>query len=200
MTRPVAAGPRSRRGFCGRPRWAYLLFSCLGLAACDRPTVVIPTHGVERASSGSTWEDSLDEITRELTSSLLDQPEAAALRLALFGFSTPDAKPCEPGDAMVEDLTTRLFRSGVQVIERHRLDEVIREQRLSASDLLDPNAAARLGRLVGADGVVTGTISAAGTVYRLNARVVRVETASIVAVGDADVRRSELERHGGSCE
>jgi curli biogenesis system outer membrane secretion channel CsgG len=47
----------------------------------------------------------------------------------------------------------------VTVIERTALDKVLGEQNLSNSDRTDPATAARIGRVLGVDGIVLGTIT-----------------------------------------
>lgn len=172
--------------------------------ACANPPVVIPANGVPSRSHGDRWDDSMDKIAKDLVSTLRNKKSSDGntqpFRVALFGLTTPGGTACPSGDQVAEDLTTRLFRNGLQIIERNNLNQVIKELQLSSTDMLDPNAAAKLGRLVGADGVVTGTLSVAGTSYRINARIVAVETATIAAVGDSTTRRSEVDRHGGGCE
>ncbi len=46
------------------------------------------------------------------------------------------------------------------LVDRQSLDRVISEQKFSQSGLVDPNTAARLGRMVGAQGIYTGTVTA----------------------------------------
>lgn len=64
------------------------------------------------------------------------------------------------GKGVSELLISKLVQDGtVSVVERSAIDKVLAEQNLSNSDRADPATAARLGRLLGADGVVLGTIT-----------------------------------------
>ena len=45
------------------------------------------------------------------------------------------------------------------IVERHRLDAVMRELHLTQSDLFDPNHRIQLGKLIGADALFLGTIT-----------------------------------------
>lgn len=64
------------------------------------------------------------------------------------------------GKGVSELLISKLVQDGtVSVVERSAIDKVLAEQNLSNSDRADPATAAKLGRLLGADGVVLGTIT-----------------------------------------
>ncbi len=64
------------------------------------------------------------------------------------------------GKTAADLVVTRLVQAGaVTVIERTALDKVLAEQNLSNSDRTDPATAARIGRVLGVDGIVLGTIT-----------------------------------------
>ncbi len=64
------------------------------------------------------------------------------------------------GKAVADLILTRLVKAGnVVVIERAAIDKLIAEQNLSNSDRADPATAARIGRVLGVDGIVLGTIT-----------------------------------------
>lgn len=57
-------------------------------------------------------------------------------------------------------LTTALVRSGrFTVIEREKIDQIIKEQKLGLTGLVDPNTAAEVGKLLGAEAVIFGSIT-----------------------------------------
>lgn len=56
-------------------------------------------------------------------------------------------------EELIAQLSTR-----TTLVERERLDLLVREQRFQSSPLVDPRTAVRLGRLVGADTVVHGRV------------------------------------------
>jgi curli biogenesis system outer membrane secretion channel CsgG len=57
-------------------------------------------------------------------------------------------------------LTNRLVRSGrYRVIERSRIDAILQEQNLGAAGRIDASTAAEVGRLVGADAVIIGSVT-----------------------------------------
>jgi len=64
------------------------------------------------------------------------------------------------GRAAADQLVTQLVQSGkFSVVERDKLDLVLKEQALSASGAIDPKTAIRLGKLLGVQLILTGSIT-----------------------------------------
>jgi curli biogenesis system outer membrane secretion channel CsgG len=67
------------------------------------------------------------------------------------------------GKGVADLLVDRLVTDGrFSVIERKELDKIVAEQNFSNSDRADPNSAAKLGRLLGVDAIVIGSITQFG--------------------------------------
>lgn len=121
------------------------------------------------------------------------------------------------GETIADLLITKLVRDGsCVVIERKALKKLLDEQNLSNSDRVDPTTAARLGRILGVDAIVVGSVTrydhsdrttgrshnfGAGLVrvgdpmkskhdvkadVEITARIVSPDTAEILAVADGD--------------
>ena len=77
-------------------------------------------------------------------------------------------------------LITELARnSSMRVVERSHLNELIREQDLGAAGRVDANTAARVGNLVGARYMVLGGFVDFYGDFRIDARIVNVETGTV---------------------
>src|SRR5690242_5902642 len=77
---------------------------------------------------------------------------------------------------------------GARVVERDAIEKLLAEQNLGASGKVTPETAAKIGKLVGARYVITGTFIDFYGDFRLDARIVNVETS-----------RSEERRVGKEC-
>jgi curli biogenesis system outer membrane secretion channel CsgG len=67
------------------------------------------------------------------------------------------------GKGVADLLVEKLVKSGqFRVIERKAIDKILSEQNFSNSDRADPNTAAKIGRLMGADAMVMGSITQFG--------------------------------------
>jgi curli biogenesis system outer membrane secretion channel CsgG len=76
---------------------------------------------------------------------------------AVFGTDT------DVGKGIADLLVTRLVNDGVySVIERKALDKIIAEQNFSNSDRANPETAAKIGRILGVDAIVVGSITQFG--------------------------------------
>ena len=67
------------------------------------------------------------------------------------------------GKGIVDLLVDKLVSDGVfSVIERNALDKIVAEQNFSNSDRADPNSAAKIGRILGVDAIIVGSITQFG--------------------------------------
>ncbi len=67
------------------------------------------------------------------------------------------------GKGIADLLVDRLVKGGqYSVIERKALDKVLAEQNFSNSDRADPSSAARLGRVLGVDAIIIGSVTQFG--------------------------------------
>ena len=67
------------------------------------------------------------------------------------------------GKGIVDLLVDKLVSDGVfSVIERNALDKIVAEQNFSNSDRVDPNSAAKIGRILGVDAIIVGSITQFG--------------------------------------
>ena len=90
------------------------------------------------------------------------------------------------GKIVAEWLITALVKEGrFDVIERRLLEKVLEEQKIGVSGLVDESSASRLGKVLGAKIVITGSVMEYQGVVEANARIIEVETSSIIAAESA---------------
>jgi hypothetical protein len=96
--------------------------------------------------------------------------------------------------AVYDALLTALIDQGrFQFIEREHLEASLQEQKISRSALVEPETAVQLGKMVGAEGLLLGTVTLTPRALEVFTHVVDVETATILAA--EDVYGEELELH-----
>ena len=103
--------------------------------------------------------------------------------VAVLPFSASiDNKELEGLDrALSEMLMTDLSRlQSIQLVERQRLGDVLKEMDLSGVGFIDPATAARIGQGVGARTILTGSFYAKGERLRIDARLIHVETGTVL--------------------
>jgi TolB-like protein len=86
------------------------------------------------------------------------------------------------GKIVAEWLITGLVETGrFDVIERRLLEKILEEQKLGVTGAIDPDSAAQLGKILGVKTIVSGTLTSLEGMNEINARLINVDTASIVA-------------------
>ncbi|MGZ4812746.1 MAG: CsgG/HfaB family protein, partial [Terriglobales bacterium] len=118
------------------------------------------------------------------------------------------------GKGVSDLLVKRLVQDGTySVIERKAMDKILAEQNFSNSDRANPNSAAKIGKLLGVDAIIVGSITQFGNetknvgaggagggfgglglggfkhknskaIVTLDARIVDIDTGEIMAVAD----------------
>jgi TolB-like protein len=180
------------------PRGAIALTALLASApaSCasqDRlaPPVIVRQHEV--VGTRTSWDAAMSRLAHDLSSQLTSRGEAQRTRIAVLDLTNAQGVPCGLGGLVAEELTTRLFlQRGVDVIERRRLQQILAEQRLEATDLIDPDTAARVGRILGVHALVSGSIVESRTETGFFARLVATETGTILAASSADALTTEV--------
>jgi len=162
------------------------------------------------AASGAAGQTSTPAAGRKPRVAILDFDYATVHTTinAIFG------RDVDIGKGITDLLVTYLVKDGsYSVIERKALDKILAEQNFSNSDRADPSSAAKIGRLLGVDAIIVGSITQFGNdtkntgiggvgaglgkvgiggfgqkeskaIVGVTARVVNVDTAEILAVAE----------------
>src|SRR3990167_8753508 len=86
------------------------------------------------------------------------------------------------GKIVAEWLITALVQEGrFDVIERRLLEKILQEQKLGVSGVVDSDSVSKLGKVLGAKIVVTGSVMKIRQFMEVNARLINVENGSIIA-------------------
>lgn len=108
-----------------------------------------------------------------------------------FGANAEDLAALEVG--VQQMLLTELSQNPqLRIVERSQLRAILDEQNLVREGAVDPNTAARIGRLVGARYIVTGVFMDIGGTFRMDGRIVNVETGEIMRTVEVRDRRENL--------
>lgn len=110
---------------------------------------------------------------------------AGVSRVAVLPFEPADGGSVRDGWNISEKLVTQLVRTGkVQALERSMLRALMDEHKLGLSGALDPAKLRKLGRVLSAEGIVTGSFVTIGREVVVNARLINTETGVIVAASE----------------
>ena len=100
--------------------------------------------------------------------------------VAVLSIASEDA---EMAEFVIEEMVynivaTRKFR----VVDRRSLDAIQKEAKFQYSGDVDDNSAVSIGRLLGANVVITGSVGGTGVTRRIRAKALHVQTAEILAM------------------
>jgi curli biogenesis system outer membrane secretion channel CsgG len=169
--------------------------------------------------SATAWAQ--DEAPRKKRVAILDF-DYGTVRSGIAGLFGTDI---DVGRGIADLLVKHLVQNGTySVIERKMLDKILAEQNFSNSDRANPSTAAQLGKILGVDAIVVGSITQFGgenekkqiggggggwggfgiggvkrtkskAIVSVDARVIDIDTAEILAVADG---KGESKREGTS--
>lgn len=107
---------------------------------------------------------------------------SATVAVLYFENGNPSDARLEPlkvglAQMMITDLTGQ---KGLKVVERARLQAILDELEMGHSGVADPNTANTLGKLLSAQYLVTGSYMEMMGTFRVDARLIKVETSEII--------------------
>lgn len=149
--------------------------------------VLIFSFGVSFASKNT---DPYQDITAGLA-------DGAAKKLwdkkiAVLAFDYVDGRSSPGGRDVAEELTSRFVQLGrFTVVERGLVEKVVKELEFQNSATVDPDTAKKLGKGLGVEAIVTGTLEDLPSgMVEVNARVIKTETYEIVAASVHEVKKT----------
>lgn len=116
-------------------------------------------------------------------------------RVAVLPFQNVGKKNALAGGIISEKLVTAVMqRGGLEVVERTLLAAVLREQRLMHSGAVDAGSMKELGRILGVDALVGGTVmERADGRFEVNTRLIDTQSARILGAASAKVPKEWAE-------
>jgi TolB-like protein len=118
-------------------------------------------------------------------------PGKGATVVAITDFVNADGKLSKMGRYVSEKLVTYFSATkDFNVLERNLMDRIIEEQEFQVSAMADENSTVEFGRLLGAETIVTGTISDLHDLFYINAKLVDVTQGNLLASVDVQIDRS----------
>ena len=84
-------------------------------------------------------------------------------------------------------LYTNLIQRGMTVVEREKMEQVLEELGKSFSGMIDSATAAEIGKMLGVEAIVVGTVADMGNSVDLRTRLVDVEKGTAITAAQIDV-------------
>jgi hypothetical protein len=134
-----------------------------------------PASQQRPAAGQATLESALYAAADVVIARLRPQTTVAVVSVA--------SRDLESAEFVVDELAYIIVNSGnFKVVDRKSLDAIRSEQNFQTSGDVDDDSAVSIGKLLGANIVITGSISGAGSTRRLRLKALDVMTAEIAAM------------------
>ncbi|OGR81774.1 MAG: hypothetical protein A2X32_09845 [Elusimicrobia bacterium GWC2_64_44] len=140
-------------------------------------------------AAGAYAEDNYSLLAREITEAGVS---VQGKKIAIIPFSYADGRAAaKDGSVISERLTIKMINMHkFEIIERSVLDKVMAELKLQASGTIDASSAQQLGKVLGVEAIVTGTLveMQAGQI-EVNARLIKTETAQAIGASQVTLKK-----------
>jgi TolB-like protein len=147
-------------------------FICFLLSAS-----VMSVHAQEPAAT-------IDPAIVALAGSLAERLPAGTI-VAMLNFSAPETRASE---YIIEEFNTVLANLGrLRVVDRRNLELLQQELNFQMSGDVSDESAQAIGRMLGAQAIISGSLSPMGDGYRMRIQAISVETAQIQSADTADI-------------
>jgi TolB-like protein len=143
-------------------------------------------------AGSTTFNEGLDYLADRITS---DMGRRNIQYIAVSDFTDLNGKISELGLFVSEELLTRLHDNQMlKIVERRLLDKVLEEHQLGLAGLIDEGSVKKLGKILGVDAICAGTITDLRATFKINARMIAVETGQVFAAASAEVDKNDALR------
>jgi CHAT domain-containing protein len=169
-----------------------LILGVLGVFYIGKPRMNIPVRQVEVPVAEILKDEKIDALVASLirayeerqkkgvthiaSASLKAQPAMVFLNIKNYGVNDADKEYILAKVADILQSTKKM-----QVVEREVLDKLLQELKLSSSQLADPANALKVGKILSAGIISTGSIVRDGNEWQISLRLIETETTSVKA-------------------
>lgn len=117
-------------------------------------------------------------------------------RVAVVPFTGPRGASSYSGSVVSERMVSQILARGeLDLVERRMLDKILEEQRLGVFGIMDQDTVKTLGKVLGVDAILTGSIvELRNDRVEINARLIHTETAQVLAADTARVPKDWEDR------
>ncbi len=148
----------------------------------------------------SETEESVSEALSRLTAKLAASyaalgAQSKGKRLAVLNFQEHGEVRHKNarGTVVSAELVTRFRRDySLAIVERSRLEAVLKELELGQTGFVDDKVAPKLGKLLEASVLVLGSVNDAGSTIRINAQMIDVSTGATIVADGVELKSANL--------
>lgn len=133
----------------------------------------------------------MDKELSDLTEKLATKVQSGSKKkVTVLDFTDLDGGTTDLGKYVAEQLTVNFVTGDRKftVVDRANLKKILAEHKLTASGLVDPENAKKLGQFSGVDALILGTIVSMPPNIKLTAKIITTDTADIIGAGQCSFK------------
>ena len=136
------------------------------------------------------YEEEIKDISANMARKIGD---AGKKTIAVADFTDLQGNVTELGRFLAEEFSVALAGAGTrfEVVDRIHLKSIIMEHKLSATGMIDPKTARKLGKIAGVQALITGTVTPFGDNVRVTVKILDTETAKIIGASTANIAKTK---------
>ena len=136
------------------------------------------------------YEEEIKDISANMAGKIAD---AGKKTIAVADFTDLQGNVTELGRFLAEEFSVALAGAGTkfEVVDRIHLKSIIMEHKLSATGMIDPKTARKLGKIAGVQALITGTVTPFGDNVRITVKILDTETAKIIGASTANIAKTK---------
>ena len=119
--------------------------------------------------------------------------KSGSKKISVIDFTDLEGRESQLGRYMAEQLSVSLVNSAKDfvVMDRANLASILKEHKLTASGLVNPENARELGQFAGVDAIVLGSITPFGEKLAVTAKAISTETTQVLGATRTTIARSK---------
>jgi len=151
--------------------------------------IVLVCIAIPHSAHSEGYEEQLEEVAKTLAEKI---DKAGKTTVAAVDFTDLQGNITELGRFIAEEISTNLvlIDKKFSVIDRVHLRNILSEQKLSVSGLLNPKNAKKLGQIAGVDALIIGSITPFGENIRITFKVIATDTANVIAAARTSIAKT----------
>jgi len=142
-------------------------------------------------AQNQSMDKELSDLTEKLAAQIKDHGKK---KVTVLDFTDLQGGSSELGKYIAEQLTVNfvITKHDFSVLDRANLKSILAEHKLTATGLVDPENAKKLGMFAGVDALILGTILPINQNIELTAKVITTDTAEIVGAAKSRFKSDDM--------
>lgn len=138
----------------------------------------------------AAYESQIRDESRYLAGQIAERGKTA---VAVIDFTDLDGAVTHLGRFLAEELSVALATDArsFRVVDRNHIRSLLKEHKMAADGLIDPQTARELGRIAGVDTLITASITPLGDSVRLSIKVLDSESAQVIASSSCNIAKTQ---------